>query len=57
MISVWVLVFWMSAGHAGGPAVIDNIASQQECARIQSLVREIREFGATSRCIEVRKVK
>lgn len=57
MISVWILVFWMAADKAGGPAVIDNIASQQECVRMQALIREIREWGFSSRCIEVRKAK
>lgn len=43
-IMVWVLVFnAISTGHnsmGGGPAVIDNIATLEECQRLQKLVRE-----------------
>ena len=55
MIAVWILVFYVSGTGNGGPAVIDNIASQEECVRIQKIVNKM--GGASSRCIEVRKVK
>lgn len=55
-IYVWALVFYMSAYQAGGPAVIDNIATEQECRRVGELLPQRR--GVTEfRCIEVRKAK
>lgn len=57
MISVWVLVFYMSGGsHNGGPTVIDNIANMEECVRVQKIVLTARRID-DARCIEVRKVK
>lgn len=54
---VWVLVFFMSgSSHNGGPAVIDNIATREECVRIQQIVLGARR-GDDARCIEIRKVR
>ena len=60
MIKVWVLVFYMGvSGHqakAGGPMVIDNIATKEECARVHKLLGEW-SYGKGGQCIEVWKVK
>lgn len=54
---VWVLVFFMSgSSHNGGPAVIDNIATREECVRIQEIVLRSKR-GDDARCIEIRKVR
>ena len=54
---VWVLVFYMAgSSHNGGPAVIDNIATKEECVRIQQLVLGAKRID-DARCIEVRKVR
>jgi len=58
MIKVWVLVFYMSTGYqSGGPAVIDNIASADECQRVAKIMNEWKSPYAIVRCIEVWKVK
>jgi len=54
-LSVWVLVFYMGTIQQGGPSVIDNISTEQECQRIAELLPEIR--FTVFRCIEVRKAK
>ena len=54
-IAVWVLVFVAGAGNGGGPLVIENIASVQECERVRAVLAE--SFRVTSRCIEVRKTR
>lgn len=56
MIYVWVLVFYTSASQAGGPAVIDNIATRDECMRIRPMFDDDRT-GKLARCIQVGKVK
>jgi hypothetical protein len=57
-MTVWVLVFYMVGYYGGGPAVIDNIATMQECERIRTAVMEIRAAQHnTARCIEVRKTR
>jgi hypothetical protein len=57
MTSVWILVFYMAGYQAGGPAVIDNISTQQECERVAALLSDLRRWSSDSRCIEVRKIK
>lgn len=61
-IYVWTLVFYMVTGgnvmKSGGPAVVDNIASQEECQRIAALLFEREHRGTVfARCIQVQKVK
>ena len=57
MIYVWVLVFYVSHGsNAGGPSVIDNIATRDECMRIRPMFDDDRT-GKLARCIQVGKVK
>jgi hypothetical protein len=56
-ISVWVLFVWMYGGYGGGPTVIDNIATIQECQRVSVLIKDIYGHKAESFCLEVRKVK
>jgi hypothetical protein len=56
-MSVWVLVFYMATGfESGGPAVIDNIATMEECQRISTLIPTY-GYSQPARCIEVRKAK
>lgn len=50
-MNVWVLVFYMVGGT---PAVIDNIATMQECVRIKELLPE-QDRIRVARCIEVKK--
>lgn len=61
MIKVWVLIAYMWTGNAGGPLVIDNIASQQECERvaenIRYMTRDTLLNGTPTRCVEVWKIK
>lgn len=58
MTYVWVLVIYMSGYNAGGPAVIDNIATKDECARVQEILMAHNAVGANTgaRCIQVGKV-
>lgn len=56
MIFVWILVFYTSTYQAGGPAVIDNIATRDECMRIRPMFDDDRT-GKPARCIQVGKVK
>jgi len=53
-MKVWVLLIYMSWYNTGGPVVIDNIATQQECVRIQQIVRARSEYRS-SQCMEVHK--
>ena len=53
---VWVLVFYMGSSYNGGPAVIDNIATKEECVRVQQIVLRAKRID-DARCIEVKKVK
>ena len=53
-ITVWVLVLYMSTYQTGGPAVIDNIASKEQC---EILVNEIKATGNRAKCYVVEKVK
>ncbi len=64
-IVVWVLVGFLGAYYKGGPIVIDNIASQQNCEAVRELVLSthrnepgdaFRGSGPTwARCIQVRQ--
>lgn len=57
MIYVWVLVFYVSiTSNTGGPAVIDNIATREECMRIRPMFDDDRT-GRQAHCIQVGKVK
>ena len=58
MIYVWILVFYASSSSptSGGPAVIDNIATREECVRIRPMFDDDRT-GKPARCIQVGKVK
>jgi hypothetical protein len=56
MVKVWMLYLFMNYVNAGGPMVIDNIASYSECRRVQ-LVMAQRPYYNDSQCIEVWKVK
>lgn len=55
-IYVWVLVIYMSGGRDGGPTMIDNISTMQECQRVSQVIRESYLIEST-RCIQVQKVK
>lgn len=55
-IYVWVLVIYMSGGRDGGPTMIDNISTMQECQRVSQVIRESYLVNST-RCIQVQKVK
>ncbi|GEM_PF-6670305 len=55
--TVWVLVFFIGGWtHNGGPAVVDNIASAQECEKLAQAIQDIRG-EARYRCVPVAKVK
>jgi hypothetical protein len=60
MVTVWVLMIYMSPGGAiGAPMVIDNIASEAECGRLQQVVSmqaNMLPYVSTS-CIKVKKVR
>jgi uncharacterized protein involved in tolerance to divalent cations len=48
----------MYGGYGGGPTVIDNIATEQECQRISTAIKKQYKYEAPSIiCLEVRKVK
>lgn len=36
VITVWVLVGFMGISGAGGPIVVDNIASQEDCNALKA---------------------
>lgn len=62
MIKVWVLMMyltsWNTYAGAGGPAVIDNIASKSECERLASYyIENIPADYRKYTCVEVWKVK
>lgn len=57
MIKVWILWVYMSTPYyGGGPMVVDNIATQEECLRLQKVFRE-NSYVNRSRCLEVVKIK
>jgi hypothetical protein len=51
-MTVWVLIFYVGSHMGAGPAVIDNIATMQECERIRAEIK-----ANVARCIEVRKTR
>jgi hypothetical protein len=56
MTSVWVLVLAVGIRNGGGPTIIDNIVTKEECVRISEVLFE-NVRGSSSLCVEVRKVK
>lgn len=64
MIKVWVLIAYLYSGNAGGPFIIDNIATQQDCERVAENVKYMASLSThtlystvPTRCVEVRKIK
>jgi len=59
VISTWMLALFVSSSvnsAAGGPLVIENMASREECLRVQEVF--YRQMNVRrSVCIEVRKAK
>lgn len=58
-VYVWMLVLYMSGSNisSGGPMVVDNISTKEECLRVQKLMREAPGVRYQySRCIEVQKM-
>lgn len=56
-VKVWILVMYMTANAHGGPAVVDNIASQAECEKLRTAVLQLRHAEARSTvCLEVVKL-
>jgi hypothetical protein len=56
-IKVWLLVLFVSGGGShGAPVVIDNIATAEDCARIQRSMLGIDGLWTTGRCIQVAKI-
>lgn len=63
-IVVYVLVLWMGGYYNGGPTIIDNISSAQNCQNLRVILQNkfstYSGYGAPisirSRCIAVRKV-
>ena len=57
MIKVWVLWVYMGATYyGGGPMIVDNIATKEECIRLQNVMHE-GNYVKRSKCFEVVKVK
>ena len=63
MIKVWVLIAYMWSGYSGGPFVIDNIATQQDCERVAANINYLSKesnglySNSPTRCVEVWKIK
>lgn len=59
-IYVWVLLIYMQSHQyeyrGGGPVVIDNITTMEECQRVAKIATE-RDGTRYARCIQVQKVK
>jgi hypothetical protein len=60
-ISVWILVLYMGAGNAGGPAIIDNLPSKAECDRVAEALKPEGLIGTATlktatRCIETKRL-
>lgn len=70
MIDVWILVFYIGSASpfvltdalatvgGGGPAVVDNLATEEACLAVQAKLPK--PFFATtvkSECVKVQKVK
>jgi hypothetical protein len=52
-VTVYVLVFWILSGPAGGPAVVDNIASKAAC---ELLLTQIKDRVTSGRCYAIEKI-
>lgn len=60
MIKVFILIAHISAGHGSGTTIIDNLASQEECDRVGSILKEDIHgllVRVETMCIEVEKAK
>lgn len=54
---VWTLVVYISgSGYQGGPTVIDNISTMEECQRVAALVLGSSRVNS-ARCFQIQKVK
>lgn len=58
----WVLIMTFVGIKSGGPVVIDNIATKQNCEALATQIKSDwiadKRFGvSTTKCIAVRKVK
>lgn len=55
-MKVWILILYLSGYNQGGPTVIDNIISKEECARVQKVFEDSTwSLSSKSRCVEVLK--
>lgn len=53
-MTTWILVFYVSFGATGGPAIIDGIATAAECKRVMSEVARIDGVHSNAmRCLKV----
>jgi hypothetical protein len=50
-VTVYVLVFWILSGPAGGPAVVDNIASKEACELLRNQIKD-RSTNGTCHAVE-----
>ena len=65
MIEVFILIIYLQQGRGGGPTLIDNISTAQECERVgKEITRSPSEWGykgvfagSEYKCIKVQKVK
>lgn len=55
IVKVWVLIIFMRIGYAGGPVIVDNIASQEDCVFIQNNMKQVYTYEH-SKCIQYDKV-
>lgn len=55
-ITVWVLVFYLGTFQSGGPAVVDNIATQAQCEKLRDQIRAERRGGMFV-CVPVKKLR
>lgn len=57
VVLVWVLVAFFSSGHAGGPAVVSDLATRAECERLAKRWEAEMEYKFERyTCTQVRKV-
>lgn len=58
---VWVLIYYLGVtsyrSEGGGPLVIDNIATKDECVRVMNELNNFESVRRRAMCIEVTKVK
>lgn len=55
-IYVWVFIAYVGAGHGGGPMVIDNIVTKEQCEILINKV-ENSYWVRKPQCVLVEKVK